>query len=149
MPPLRSCPVKRCCWSARALPTASGSYYLTKDIEISSSWTIGNGTVIDLCLNDHSITMTADEKAVISISGGTLNLYDCGTTVRGYTTDTWPAKIGSGSGSFTGGYITHTGGTGVRSDGLRNHRMFYRVECGDFILSVDQDKGQKTEVGGH
>ncbi|MBO4472086.1 MAG: InlB B-repeat-containing protein [Clostridia bacterium] len=111
-------------WTAvETLPTASGSYYLTKDIEISSSWTIGNGMVIDLCLNDHSITMTADEKAVISISGGTLNLYDCGTTVRSYTTDIWPAKIGSGSGSFTGGYITHTGG--MKGQGvLMTHGVF-------------------------
>ena len=97
-------------WTAvEALPTASGSYYLTKDIEISQTWTIGSGVNITLCLNDHSVTMTASGVGII-INGGTLNLYDCGTTVHHYTTDTKPAKIGSGSGSFTGGYITHAAG---------------------------------------
>ena len=47
-------------WTAvETLPTASGQYYLAKDIEISSAWTIGSGVEISLCLNDHSITMTA------------------------------------------------------------------------------------------
>ena len=97
-------------WTAvEALPTESGSYYLTKDIEITSSWKISSGMDITLCLNDHSITMTAAGLEII-IDGGTLNLYDCGTTAHSYTTDTWPATIGSGSGSFTGGYITHAAG---------------------------------------
>ncbi|MBQ6288565.1 MAG: InlB B-repeat-containing protein [Clostridia bacterium] len=97
-------------WTAvETLPTASGQYYLAKDIEISSAWTIGSGVEISLCLNDHSITMTAAGLEII-IDGGTLNLYDCGTTEHSYTTDTWPAVIGSGSGSFTGGYITHAAG---------------------------------------
>ena len=97
-------------WTAvETLPTESGSYYLTKDIEITSSWKISSGMDITLCLNDHSITMTAAGLEII-IDGGTLNLYDCGTTAHSYTTDTWPATIGSGSGSFTGGYITHAAG---------------------------------------
>ena len=97
-------------WTAvEALPTASGSYYLTKDIEISKTWTIGSGADISLCLNDHSITMTASGIGIV-INGGTLNLYDCGTTVHSYTTDKQPATIGSGTGSFTGGYITHAAG---------------------------------------
>ena len=97
-------------WTAvEALPTESGSYYLTKDIEITSAWKISSGMNITLCLNDHSITMTAAGLGII-IDGGTLNLYDCGTTAHSYTTDTWPAVIGSGSGTFTGGYITHAAG---------------------------------------
>ena len=97
-------------WTAvEALPTASGSYYLTKDIEISKTWTIGSGADISLCLNDHSITMTAAGVG-ITINGGTLNLYDCGMTAHSYTTDRQPATIGSGAGSFTGGYITHADG---------------------------------------
>ncbi|MBR5962021.1 MAG: InlB B-repeat-containing protein [Clostridia bacterium] len=127
-------------WTAvEILPTASGSYYLTKDIEISSPWTIGSGVVIDLCLNDHSITMTADEKAAISISGGTLNLYDCGTTEHHYTTDTWPAKIGSGSGSFTGGYITHA--SGMKGQGVLMTHGVFNLHGGTII-------GNRTVGGG-
>ena len=127
-------------WTAvETLPTASGSYYLTKDIEISSPWTIGSGVVIDLCLNDHSITMTADEKAAISISGGTLNLYDCGTTEHNYTTDTWPAKIGSGSGSFTGGYITHA--SGMKGQGVLMTNGVFNLHGGTII-------GNRTVGGG-
>ena len=119
-------------WEAvDALPIASGSYYLTKDIEISSPWTIASGVTIDLCLNDHSITMTADNKAAISINGGTLNLYDCGTTVHSYTTDTWPAVIGSGSGSFTGGYITHT--SGKKGQGVLMSYGVFNLHSGTII----------------
>ena len=83
-------------WTAvEALPTESGSYYLTKDIEITSAWKISSGMNITLCLNDHSITMTAAGLGII-IDGGTLNLYDCGTTVYSYTIDKQPATIGSG-----------------------------------------------------
>lgn len=119
-------------WTAvDTLPKISGSYYLTKDIELSSPWTIASGVTIDLCLNDHSITMTADNKAAISINGGTLNLYDCGTTVHSYTTDTWPAVIGSGSGSFTGGYITHT--SGKKGQGVLMSYGVFNLHSGTII----------------
>ena len=94
---------------ANSLPTAAGSYYLTRDIELSAQQVISSGEVT-LCLNDHSITMTQAAPAM-KINGGTFNLYDCGTTERKYSIGTDSlAWIGSGDKSFTGGYITHTHG---------------------------------------
>ena len=133
-------------WTAvEALPTESGSYYLTKDIEITSAWTIRTGVTIDLCLNNHSITMTADNKAVISISGGTLSLYDCGTTAHSYTTDTWPAAIGSGSGSFTGGYITHA--SGMKGQGVLMTSGVFNLHGGTIIGNQTVGNGANDLYG--
>ena len=53
---------------ANSLPTAAGSYYLTRDIELSTQQVISSGEVT-LCLNDHSITVTEAVPA-IRINGG-------------------------------------------------------------------------------
>ena len=120
-------------WTAvEALPTASGQYYLAKDIEISSAWTIGSGVEISLCLNDHSITMTSAGIGIV-INGGTLNLYDCGTTVHSYTIDKQPATIGSGTGSFTGGYITHAAGKAGPAIHLRTNASKFNMYGGTLI----------------
>ena len=120
-------------WTAvETLPTASGQYYLAKDIEISSAWTIGSGVEISLCLNDHSITMTSAGIGIV-INGGTLNLYDCGTTVHSYTIDKQPATIGSGTGSFTGGYITHAAGKAGPAIHLRTNASKFNMYGGTLI----------------
>ena len=139
-------------WTAvETLPTASGSYYLTKDIEISSAWTIGSGVDISLCLNDHSITMTASGMGII-INGGTLNLYDCGTTVHSYTTDKQPATIGSGTGSFTGGYITHAAGKTGPAIHLKTSASKFNMYGGTLIgnnnLHDQYHSGAVDQLGG-
>ena len=59
-----------------SLPSETGYYYLTKDVEISTTWTPKNNTV--LCLNGHSITVTADEVNAITLEeNNTFTLTDC------------------------------------------------------------------------
>lgn len=57
----------------------NGSYYLTKDVTLTSTWTCQND--VNLCLNGHSIEFTASaatNRPVISVTGGkTFTLTDC------------------------------------------------------------------------
>ena len=122
------------------LPDKAGSYCLTGDVTLDSTWK-PSGTV-NLCLNDHSITYTGtSDSSVIRINaeGAALDLYDCGDTTRYYylevnnkyyygrgyvvasETDDNYANAGDGQkGTFKGGFITggqaHSGG-GVFVDG--------------------------------
>ena len=107
------------------LPSSSGTYYLTHDVTISSTWNVPSGTV-DLCLNGHGIIRTGASGttgSVIQVGGGAkLNLYDCSSELRYYTVAN-PTANGAGlgtvvdksaydaasenaRGTFTGGYIT-------------------------------------------
>ena len=62
--------------SDSGLPGEEGSYVLTKDVTLSSGWTWNEGT-LNLCLNGHTITGNINrDDSVISVNGGTLNLYD-------------------------------------------------------------------------
>ena len=102
--------------TADSVPTATGSYYLTTDVTISSytagKCRIGRGNTVDLCLNGHSITFEFSEKG-FDVYGGTLNLYDCGTEVHPYSVgEDGIGTVGSGEKTFTGGYVTFTHGRG-------------------------------------
>lgn len=62
-----------------SLPDTTGSYYLTKNVTLTSTWKPENNTV--LCLNGYSITMNADNSAVVDINKNTtFTLYNCGDT---------------------------------------------------------------------
>ena len=62
--------------SDNSLPTGDGSYYLNTDVTLEATWEPIGDTV--LCLNGHSITMNADDTAVITVGSGVLfTLYDC------------------------------------------------------------------------
>lgn len=61
---------------------ASGSYYLNNNI--TRNITISSGTV-NLCLNGYTLTGTGS-GSVITITGGTLNIYDCSTGQTGKIT---------------------------------------------------------------
>ncbi|MCR5705416.1 MAG: InlB B-repeat-containing protein [Acholeplasmatales bacterium] len=97
--------------STTSLPTSEGSYYLTSNVTISTSWTITSGTY-NLDLNGYGIITTSGR--VISMNGATLNLYDYGSTTHYFdVSDTGLANNvndTSGTYSFSGGYIT--GGNG-------------------------------------
>ena len=124
--------------STNSLPTSAGSYYLTADVTISSTWNVPSGTS-NLCLNGHVISAASNVTiSVITVkNGSTLNLYDCDTTTHYYYVDantyvqnrapahnemrdigaiaadgpTDPGYVAATKkGTFTGGYIT--GGTG-------------------------------------
>ncbi|MBQ6757067.1 MAG: S-layer homology domain-containing protein [Oscillospiraceae bacterium] len=62
--------------SADSLPTEAGSYYLTKDVTIGSTWSVPAGET-NLCLNGHKITLITKADYAVSVGqGATLNLYD-------------------------------------------------------------------------
>ena len=68
-------------WDGTTTVLAEGNYYLTDDIEISSTITVTSGTV-NLCLNGHTLTLsstsTAQNRNRIKVSAGaTLNICDC------------------------------------------------------------------------
>ncbi len=92
-----------------SLPPATsegGSYYLTADVTLSSTWQVSQN--VDLCLNGYGITYTGSGSA-IQVLNNTLNLYDCGETEHSFSVDSKGlAVVGDGSESFTGGYITTT-----------------------------------------
>ncbi len=102
------------------LPSTAGSYYLTADIELKTAWNVPDGEVT-LCLNGHHITLkdvaienattgqveVTSRGAILVGAGSRLTLCECDTTLRHYAINEKNlGVVGSGSGSFTGGYIT-------------------------------------------
>lgn len=71
--------------SDNSLPTNAGSYYLTSDITLSSTWGVPKGTqsepaITNLCLNGHVIKLNSEALggAVIYVGeNAEFNLYDC------------------------------------------------------------------------
>lgn len=59
---------------------SDGNYYLNEDVTLTTNLTI-TGTV-NLCLNGHVLKGTGSESVITVNDGATLNLYDCGATVR-------------------------------------------------------------------
>ena len=95
---------------------ADGSYYLTDNIELSSTWTPASGVV--LCLNGKRLSLTNATGAVIHVERSrTFTLLDCGA---GKITHSGNAG-GQGvlvDGTFTmyGGTITQNWGNSSRSE---------------------------------
>lgn len=117
-------------WTSDYSLPASGNYYLTKDVTISSTTTV-TGT-LNLCLNGHGIKMTGSGSVFSVSSGKTLNVYDNTTTVHRFTVSN-PKPNGAGVATvndaltegyqtFEGGYIT--GGTGGDGAGIRVYGTF-------------------------
>jgi uncharacterized repeat protein (TIGR02543 family) len=113
------------------LPSDPGSYFLTKDVTLSSRWNVPEGTT-NLCLNGHSITAAGNFIAIRVNSSNnetvTLNLYDeSGNT--GIITHAENAKesgvyvAGSGAsfnmygGKITGNTARYGGGLKVQTHG--------------------------------
>ena len=112
-------------WSdSTSLPSSAGSYYLTTDVTLTNkTWKVPG--VVNLCLNDHIITITGPEwsrciNLAYSTNPMTLNLYDEPHTTRYWINDSTSdyrlhGKIVSQSeynsytgykGTFVGGAIT-------------------------------------------
>ncbi len=76
-----------------ALPTESGNYMLTKDIELSDTWKGWSGDIV-ICLGGYSIT-TKMGRVIEITEGSSLTVCDCST---------------DGGGKITGGLISDSGG---------------------------------------
>ena len=109
----------------------AGYYYLTANVSLTESWTPQNNVV--LCLNGKTITMNADDKAVIEVdSNNSFTLCDCkgeGKVTHGTKQDDTNKYSGSGvnvkvKGTFTmyGGSIS--GNTADQGGGVYNSGTF-------------------------
>ncbi len=127
------------CLTASGLPEEGGSYYLTSDVTLSSTWNVPAGTasepaITDLCLNGHVIRLDGSGSVINVPSYAEFNLYDCDIeTEHSFTKDaetglwtladdqTIAADQLAVGGVITGGNIAGNGG-GVYVDGT--FRMF-------------------------
>lgn len=119
-----------------SLPTETGNYYLTTDVELTSRWTVNVN--ISLCLNGHTITVN-NSKAAGGIADGilveraTLNLTACKGT--GKITSLYPTTPGKKvvvvacwtdselnmyGGTITGVNVGDNNGGGVHNEGIFN-----------------------------
>ena len=99
-----------------SLPDASGMYYLTGKVTLTSGQALGND--VTLCVNGHSVTGN------VTVTGGSFTLTDCGSGSL-----TGDVTVNEG-GSFTledcalsgkienSGTLTVTGGTVTAADGI-------------------------------
>ena len=105
-----------------SLPDASGMYYLTGNVTLTSGQALGNN--VTLCANGHSVTGN------VTVTGGSFTLTDCGSgsltgdvTVNeggSFTLEdcALSGKIeNSGTLTVTGGTVTAADGTGVENKG--------------------------------
>ena len=107
-----------------SLPMTKGNYYLTKDVELTSSWIVSVGE-IRLCLNGHTITQKGTSKAVIQVnSGGRLVIEDCSVGETGKITggsNNGGVFVNGGEFALYGGHITgnqgSSGGVAVYNGG--------------------------------
>lgn len=121
-------------WSStNSLPTGGGSYYLTGNVTISSTWkpssTSYQKTTTNLCLNGYTITYTGTtESPAIEIQSGIykLILCDCKDTGKIVHNGNKGGSVVQAKGSFT-----MYGGTITRGD---NAGSGVKVESGSFTM---------------
>ena len=156
--------------STNSLPNTPGSYYLTENVKLTSTWTVPGPAegatepaVTNLCLNGHSITAeSGDDIISISSSNTTLNLYDCGTTTHYYTLgNNGCAVVNDAQTSvanvktFTGGYIYGAGrnviGVFLRGDNVENavFNMYGGTIIGNGNSGVRVNNGKFNMSGGN
>lgn len=93
--------------SSTTLPSANGSYYLTKSVNLTETYILGTGKKINLCLNGHDITQTSSGNRVILIQGSAeLNIYDCSGTPGKITGANITNSSMNGAGIFVNGTAT-------------------------------------------
>lgn len=105
------------------LPADAGSYYLTKNVTLTTEWEPKSGTV--LCLNGKSITLNAEGDVIDMSAYGTIfTLYDChksGTITHGKdsndTTYNGCGVVVGGTFNMYGGKITGNVRTGYENGG--------------------------------
>ena len=91
-----------------SLPSTAGTYYLTGDVTISSSWTPVNGITLDL--NGKTITMNGSDNAITVSNGVTLTIKDSSSSNSGKITHA-SNKTGRGVQVQSGGTFHMTGGS--------------------------------------
>ena len=91
-----------------SLPSTAGTYYLTDNVTISSSWTPVNGITLDL--NGKTITMNESGDAITVSNGVTLTIKDSSSSNSGKITHASNIR-GRGVQVKSGGTFHMTGGS--------------------------------------
>lgn len=102
--------------TADGLVDGSGTYFLTGDLEIADTVTVGMGDSLYLCLNGHKLTYTGSGDSIFVVEGGgTLRICDCNGSngSHSYTSPVTNGAVQTSSGLITRSQAKTSVGTGV------------------------------------
>ena len=149
------------------LPSVPGSFYLTGDVTLSSTWSVPNG-VSNLCLDGHSVTLSGASGSVINVpSGAELTLFDpvgtgvvsggnasagAGVRVFGVFTLNGGEISGNTASSYGGGVevngtFTMNGGR-IKENTAANEGGGVKMQTGVFYMNGGVISGNTSARGG-
>ena len=128
---------------------ASGNYYLTENLTLTSEIRIDRNSIVKICLNDHSITQTAN--AGIFANNGTLDVIDCmaaGKLSGGKgCTSTQAGGCIYNSGTMTISGITMDGNSAPHGGAVSNYGDMQITNCTITNNSANGDGGGINNAG--
>ena len=128
---------------------ASGNYYLTENLTLTSEIRIDRNSIVKICLNDHSITQTAN--AGIFANNGTLDVIDCmaaGKLSGGKgCTSTQAGGCIYNSGTMTISGITMDGNSAPHGGAVSNYGDMQITNCTITNNSANGDGGGISNAG--
>ena len=128
---------------------ASGNYYLTENLTLTSEIRIDRNSIVKICLNGHSITQTAN--AGIFANNGTLDVIDCmaaGTLSGGKgCTSTQAGGCIYNSGTMTISGITMDGNSAPHGGAVSNYGDMQITNCTITNNSANGDGGGINNAG--
>lgn len=114
---------------AKSSIPASGTYFLTQNVTLSSAVTVDGGT-LTLCLNGYTVSRKGGRPFAVT-NGGTLNICDC-----------------KGTGTIKGVAKTTTRGGLIDVSGGSTLRLYGGTLTGGYAKKNDNDKKNTTGHGG-
>ena len=128
---------------------ASGNYYLTENLTLTSEIRVDRNSIVKICLNDHSITQTAN--AGIFANNGTLDVIDCmaaGKLSGGKgCTSTQAGGCIYNSGTITISGITMDGNSAPHGGAVSNYGDMQITNCTITNNSANGDGGGINNAG--
>ena len=128
---------------------ASGNYYLTENLTLTSEIRIDRNSIVKICLNGHSITQTAN--AGIFVNNGSLDIIDCmaaGTLSGGKgCTSTQAGGCIYNSGTMTISGITMDGNSAPHGGAVSNYGDMQITNCTITNNSANGDGGGINNAG--
>ena len=128
---------------------ASGNYYLTENLTLTSEIRIDRNSIVKICLNGHSITQTAN--AGIFANNGSLDIIDCmaaGTLSGGKgCTSTQAGGCIYNSGTMTISGITMDGNSAPHGGAVSNYGDMQITNCTITNNSANGDGGGINNAG--
>ena len=128
---------------------ASGNYYLTENLTLTSEIRVDRNSIVKICLNGHSITQTAN--AGIFANNGSLDIIDCmaaGTLSGGKgCTSTQAGGCIYNSGTITISGITMDGNSAPHGGAVSNYGDMQITNCTITNNSANGDGGGISNAG--